>query len=66
MEILYGLRPDFSDLYSITARHYINAGMKRAQQFAFLLDTLIQNVNLSSLEDLNSLGFDSAQGHWEG
>ena len=55
MEILFNLRPDVNDLYSITARHYINAGMEGARHFAFLLNILIKNVNLSSLEELNSV-----------
>ena len=55
MEILHSLRPDVNDLYSITARHYTNAGMEGAQHFSFLLNILISNVNLSSLEDLNSV-----------
>ena len=45
MEILHSLRPDVNDLYSITAKHYINAGMEGAQHFAFLLNILISNVN---------------------
>ena len=55
MEILHGLRPDVNDLWSITARHYINAGMEGARHFAFMLNILIQNVNLSSLSELNSV-----------
>ena len=55
MELLFSLRPDVNDLYSITARHFINAGMEGAQHFAFLLNILIQNVNVSSLEELNSV-----------
>ena len=55
MELLHGLKPDVNDLYSITPRHYINAGMEGAKHFSSLLNIIIKNVNLSSLEDLNSV-----------
>ena len=55
MEILHGVKPDVNDLYSITPRHYINAGMEGAKHFSSLLNMVIKNVNLSSLEDLNSV-----------
>ena len=55
MEILHSLKPDVNDLWSITARHYINAGMEGAKHFAFMLNIIIENVNLSSLSELNSV-----------
>ena len=55
MEILYTLKPDVNDLYSLTPRHFINAGMEGAIHFTALLKIIIQNVNLSALEDLNSV-----------
>ena len=55
MELLFSLRPDVNDLNSITARHFINAGMEGAQHFTFMLNILIKNVNLSSLEELNNV-----------
>ena len=55
MELLHRLKPDVNDLYSITPRHYINAGMEGALHFCALLNIIIQNVNLSSLEELNSV-----------
>ena len=54
-EILYNLKPDVNDLYSVTARHYINAGIEGARHFHFLMNLIIQNVNLFSLEELNSV-----------
>ena len=44
-----------NDLYSITAQHYINAGLEGATHFTFLLNTIISNVNLSSLDYINSV-----------
>ena len=55
MEILTSLKPDVHDLYSITACHYINASMEGAVHFATLLNMLIDNVNLSTLDNLNSV-----------
>ena len=55
MELLLSLRPDVNDLNSITARHFLNAGMEGAIHFSFLMNLLISNVNLSSLEDLNKV-----------
>ena len=55
MELLISMKPDVNDLYSITPRHYLNAGMEGARHFTFLLNLIIQNVNLSTLEELNSV-----------
>ena len=55
MELLISLKPDVNDLFSTTARHYLNAGMEGAKHFTFLLNIIIQDVNLSSLEELNSV-----------
>ena len=54
-EILYSLRPNVNDLYSITASHYVNCGVEGARHFCFLMNTIIKNVNLFSLPELNSV-----------
>ena len=54
-EILYNLKADVNDLFSITARHYTTAGMEGAKHFSFLMNTIIKNVNLFSLPELNSV-----------
>jgi hypothetical protein len=54
-EILYKLKADVNDLYSITARHYLNAGMEGTKHFLFLMNHIISDVNLSSLDILNSV-----------
>ena len=53
-EILYSLKPDVNDLYSVTARHYTNAGVEEARHFHILMNLVIFNVNLFSLPELNS------------
>ena len=54
-DILYSLRPNVNDFYSVTASHFINAGFEGLEHFNFLLNTVIENVNLSSLEELNTV-----------
>ena len=54
-DILYSLKSDVNDLYSTTARHYINAGVEGARHFSFLMNLVIQNVNLFPLPELNSV-----------
>ena len=54
-EILHTLRADVNDFYSITASHFINAGFEGLEHFHFLLNIAIDDVNLSSLEELNSV-----------
>ena len=50
-EILYDLKPDVNDLFSITARHYINAGFEGARHFHFLMKLVISNLNLFNLPE---------------
>ena len=54
-EILHTLRANVNDFYSITASHFINAGFEGLEHFHFLLNIAIEDVNLSSLEELNSV-----------
>ena len=54
-DILYSMKPDVNDLFSITARHYINAGVEGARHFSYLMNLVIQNVNLFSMSELNSV-----------
>ena len=55
LEILRSLKSDVNDLFSITARHYLNAGPEGARHFCFLLNHIILYINLSSLDDINSV-----------
>ena len=54
-EILYKLRSSVNDFFSITTAHFVNAGMEGHEHFHFLLNTIINDVNLSSLEELNTI-----------
>jgi hypothetical protein len=54
-QLLKGLKGDVNDLYSISPRHYTNAGEEGIRHFMFLLNMIITNINLSSLDYLNSV-----------
>ena len=55
MKILLNLKPNVSDLYSITPHHFIHAGPEGHQHFHHLLSLLVNDINLSSLEEFNSV-----------
>ena len=54
-EILFSLRQNVNDFYSITANHFVNAGHSGVAHFHFLLAALIKNVNLAGLDELNTI-----------
>jgi hypothetical protein len=54
-EILLSLRCEVNDFYSMTPNHFINAGKAGFEHFYFLLCSLIKNINLASLEELNTV-----------
>ena len=54
-EILLSLKSSVNDFFSITASHFTNAGRAGFAHFHFLLSALIKNVNLASLEELNTI-----------
>ena len=49
------MKKDVSDFYSITAMHYLNAGTSGHDHFHFLLNAVIDNVNLGGLSELNTI-----------
>ena len=55
MDILLSLRAEVNDLYSVTANHFINAGKAGFEHFFFLLNALIKNIQLASLEEINTV-----------
>ena len=54
-DVLYNLKLDVNDLFSVTARHYVNAGVEGARHFCFLMNIIIQNIHLFLLPELNSV-----------
>ena len=53
-DILHSVRPDVNDFYSITANHFINAGQPGVDHHHFILSSIVDNINLSSIEELNT------------
>ena len=54
-QLLYSLKADVNDFYSVTANHFIHAGFEGLLHFHFILNTIIEEINSSSLEELNTV-----------
>ena len=52
-KVLKRLKSHVIDIYSITAKHYSNAGDKGIEHFKALLNCVISDVNNATLEELN-------------
>lgn len=52
-KLLFSLKTKVSDAYSLTHKHFINAGIAGQEHFCALLNILISGVNLCTLEALN-------------
>ena len=50
--ILNFIRRNVNDYYSITAQHYLNAGVSGLEHFFFILNSVITNINLAGLSEL--------------
>ena len=54
-EILHNTRPQVNDFFSITALHYLNGGQEAVDHLCFLINAIIDNVNNSSLPEVNTV-----------
>ena len=54
LKILNTMKPDVSDLFSITPNHYLNAGPAGCKHFFLLLSALISEISSTSIEEVNS------------
>ena len=52
-KLLKRMKKKVSDIFSITALHYLNAGMSGHIHFNFLLNMIISNTNNATMEELN-------------
>ena len=48
------MKSTVNDFYSITPAHYLNAGDIGLEHFNFLLNTIIEDVNIATIEELNA------------
>ena len=63
-DLLGRMKKNVTDIFSITAHHYLNAGPRGLIHFNFLLNAIISNVNNATLEELNLvLGLILYKGH---
>ena len=63
-KVLKRMKSHVIDIYSITAKHYSNAGDKGIEHFKALLNCVISDVNNATLEELNmALGVILYKGH---
>ena len=54
-ELLRKIRPGVSDFFSITAAHYINGGVLTIKHFQFLINTIIDAIELAATDELNKI-----------
>ena len=52
-QILKSIKPSVNDYYSITAAHYLHSGQAGLEHFCLLLNTLIEDLNNVSVDELN-------------
>ena len=51
--LLKKIRPAVSDIFSVTAAHYINGGAIGIRHFQFLLNTILETIELACIDELN-------------
>ena len=49
--LLRKIKPGVSDYFSVTAAHFLNGGTVAIQHFQFLLNTIIDNIEVCSVEE---------------
>ena len=54
-DILHKIKPGVNDFFSITARHFINAGIAGLVHFNLLHNAFVTDVNNCTVEELNSV-----------
>ena len=55
VELLFSVRQDVNDLFSITASHFINAGSAGLCHFHLLMSALLSNLNNCNLSEINDI-----------
>ena len=54
-ELLHKIIPNVSDFYSITALHFLNGGNPAIKHFQFLVNKLLSNIELASIQEMNNV-----------
>ena len=53
--LLRRIRPGVSDFFSVTAAHYINGGALAIKHFQFLMNSVIDAIDIAAIEELNKV-----------
>ena len=53
-KLLRRIKPGVSDFYSVTAAHYLHGGRVGIRHFLFLINMIIEEVELASIRELNT------------
>ena len=51
--LLRRIRPGVSDFFSVTAAHFVNGGPLAIKHFQFLLNSVIDTIEIAAIEELN-------------
>ena len=54
-KLLHGLKSSVIDYFSVTSLHFLHLGPEGIQHFIFLFNTVIEHVNSSSIEEINTI-----------
>ena len=52
--LLKTIKPAVTDFYSISAAHYLNGGPSAILHFQFLINTVLKNIEIASIEEMNT------------
>ena len=53
-KLLRKIRPGVSDFFSVTAAHYLNGGQTTIKHFRFLVNVIILEIELASINEMNT------------
>ena len=57
IRILDNLKPEVNDYFSITAKHYTNAGRSGYRHFFLLVNAFIEDLNSNTVSEINTASF---------
>ena len=52
--LLKKIRPSVADFFSITAAHYLNGGGTTIRHFQFIVNSILNSIEVSCVEELNT------------
>ena len=55
MKLMERMKPDVNDINAITVNHFLHAGIVGCRHFCLLLNTLIKDINVTSINEINTV-----------